>query len=109
MIKYKPIFRIVSLIQLRSFNKVVKQIELLAKSGAEVNPENFYPPVKKHRGKSRYLPLVDIALREALNQWLKIRLLKVGKLAPSSPLFVTQKGGSYSPNTLQEQSGCSLS
>ncbi len=85
-----------------SFTKVVKQIELLAKSGADVIPENFYPPVKKHRGKSRDLPLVDNALREALNHWLKMRLEKGGKLTPSSPLFITQKGGSYSPNTLQE-------
>jgi integrase len=85
-----------------SFNKVVRQIELLAKSGADINPENFYPAVKIHRGKSRYLPLVDITLREALNNWLKIRIDKGGKLSPSSPLFITQKGGSYSPNTLQE-------
>ena len=38
------------------FNKVVKQIEALAKSNAEINPENFYPSLKKHRGKSRDLP-----------------------------------------------------
>ena len=31
-----------------SFNQMVKQIELLAKSGIDVNPEDFYPPVKKH-------------------------------------------------------------
>lgn len=83
-----------------SFNKVVKQIVLLANSGAEVNPENFYPPVKKHRGKSRDLPLVDITLRDALNHRLKIRIAKGGKLAPPSPLFITQKGAP-SPNTLQ--------
>lgn len=46
--------------------------------------------------------MFDIALREALNQWVKIRIEKGGKLAPSSPLFVTQKNGPYSPNTLQE-------
>jgi len=85
-----------------SFNKVVRQIELMAKSGADINPEIFYPTVKKHRGKSRDLPLVDIALRESLLSWLRIRLVKDGKLTPSSPLFITQKGGCYSPNTLQE-------
>ncbi|WP_240472849.1 hypothetical protein [Dasania marina] len=51
-----------------SFKKVVNQIELLAKSSAEVNPKNFYPLVKKHSGKSRDLPLVEIALRESLAQ-----------------------------------------
>ncbi|WP_444939194.1 tyrosine-type recombinase/integrase [Microbulbifer sp. JMSA002] len=85
-----------------SFDKVVRQIEALAKSGADVNPENFYPPVKQHRGKSRDLPMVDQGLREALGQYLNLRLGKGEKLTPSSPLFITQKGGPYSPNTLQE-------
>lgn len=84
------------------FNKVVKQIEALAKSGADVNPENFYPSVKQHRGKSRDLPMVDNDLRQALIAYLHYRLSKGEKLKPSSPLFVTQKGGPYSPNTLQE-------
>lgn len=46
--------------------------------------------------------MVDTALREALNHWLEIRIEKGGKLTPSSALFITQKGGTYSPNTLQE-------
>lgn len=87
---------------IESFNKVVRQIEALAKSGAEVNPENFYPSVKKHKGKSRDLPMVDRDLRDALLQYLQLRLDKGGALKPSSPLFITQKGGPYSPNTLQE-------
>lgn len=87
---------------IESFNKVVRQIEALAKSGAEVNPENFYPPVKQHKGKSRDLPMVDQDLRDTLIQYLKLRLYKGEKLKPSSPLFITQKGGPYSPNTLQE-------
>ena len=35
------------------FNKVVKQIETLAKAGADVEPENFYPPVKQHKGRMK--------------------------------------------------------
>lgn len=85
-----------------SFNKVVRQIENLAKSGADIDPEAFYPPVKKHRGKSRDLPMVDLSLRQALFDYLAYRVSKGEKLKPSSPLFVTQKGGPYSPNTLQE-------
>tara|TARA_R110002050_G_scaffold17413_9_gene51778 strand:- start:3645 stop:3908 length:264 start_codon:yes stop_codon:yes gene_type:complete len=46
-----------------SFDHVVRQVETLAKAGAEVNPEDFYLPVRKHRGKSRDLPMVDAALR----------------------------------------------
>lgn len=84
------------------FNHVVRQVEALAKAGAEVNPEDFYPPVRKHRGKSRDLPMVDASLRAALTDYLRLRIEKAGTLKPSSPLFVTQKGGPYSPNTLQE-------
>jgi len=85
-----------------SFHQLVKQIELLARSGAEINPEDFYPPVKKHKGKSRDLPMVDADLRKALTEYLQLRLSKERNLKPSSSLFITQKGGPYSPNTLQE-------
>lgn len=85
-----------------SFDKIIRQVEALAKFGAEVNPENFYPPVKQHKGKSRDLPMVDQALRDSLVQYLNLRLAKGEELKPSSPLFITQKGGPYSPNTLQE-------
>ena len=85
-----------------TFNQVVKQIEELAKAGREVNPENFYPPARKHRGKSRDLPMVDESLRTALFDYLRVRLAKAGKLKPSDPLFLSQKGTPYSPNTLQE-------
>ena len=86
----------------KSFNNVVRQIEALAKAGARVNPESFYPPVKQHKGKSRDLPLVDKSLRNALDEYLRHRLDKNASLKPSDPLFITQKGGPYSPNTLQE-------
>lgn len=85
-----------------SFKKVVKQIETLAKSNAKINPEDFYPPSKKHRGKARDLPMVDKELRTALIEYLRYRISVKSFLKPSSPLFVTQKGGPYSPNTLQE-------
>ncbi len=85
-----------------SFDQVVHQIARLAKSGADINPKDFYPPVKRHRGKSRDLPLIDDSLRQALNDYLRHRLDREHRLAPSSPLFLSQKDGPYSPNTLQE-------
>jgi len=84
------------------FDKVIRQVETLARAGAEVHPENFYPALKKHQGTSRDLPMVDESLREALTNYLDIRLLKDPSVKPTDTLFVTQKGGSYSPNTLQE-------
>ena len=85
-----------------SFDKLVRQIETLAKLGADINPADFYPAVTQHRGKSRDLPMVDQDLRNALISYLKLRLDKGETLKPSTPLFITQKGGPYSPNTLQE-------
>ncbi|OZG70412.1 integrase [Hahella sp. CCB-MM4] len=84
------------------FAQTVRQIEALVKAGAEIHPEDFYPPVEKRSGHSRDLPMVDPDLRSALNVYLQLRLDKNPSLKPSDPLFITQKGGPYSPNTLQE-------
>jgi len=87
---------------IETFDKVVKQIELLAKAGSPINPKDFYPSTKKHKGKSRDLPMVNHDLRESLINYIQLRIDKGEKLRPSSPLFITQKGGAYSPNTIQE-------
>ena len=93
----------------QTFDNVVRQIASLAKSGTEINPADFYPPAKKHKGRSRDLPLVDSALRRALTDYLDLRLEKAGgRLSPSAPLFISQKGGPYSPNTLAEHMGMML-
>ncbi|MCV6622026.1 MAG: hypothetical protein OIF51_09795 [Cellvibrionaceae bacterium] len=75
-----------------TFNNVVKQIEALATSGSKINPENFYSPVKQHKGKSRDLSMVDQCLRDALKHYILIRLDKGEKLKPAPPLFIIQKG-----------------
>lgn len=85
------------------FDKIVRQVEKLARAGAEVNPEEFYPPLREHKGKSRDLPMVDLDLREALTTYIELRLSKDLKAKPTDPLFITQRGGPYSPNTLQER------
>lgn len=46
--------------------------------------------------------MIDRDLRETLIEYIQMRIGKGEKLRPSSPLFITQKGGPYSPNTLQE-------
>jgi integrase len=91
-----------------SFTNVVRQIEALAQSGAHIDPETFYPPVKQHKGKSRDLPMVDPGLRLALNNYINLRIQKSNSLKPTDPLFITQKGGPYSPNTLQDHMGLML-
>lgn len=84
------------------FDQLVRRIETMAKAGAEIYPGDFYPEIKKHRGKSRDLPMNDCALRTALESYLSVRLNRNRSVKRTDPLFLTQKGASYSPNTLQE-------
>lgn len=84
------------------FDQIVRQIEKLAKKDASIDPAMFYPPLSSRQGKSRDLPMVDADLREALEAYLPIRLHNDPSAKPTDPLFLTQKGGPYSPNTLQE-------
>ncbi len=84
------------------FDRIVSLIEALAKANADIAPSDFYPAVKQHKGKSRDLPMVDEELREALTEFLFVRLECDPMAKLSDPLFITQKGCPYSPNTLQE-------
>ncbi len=84
------------------FDNVVSQIVALAKAGADIDPSTFYPAIEKRSGTSRDLPMVDQALRESLFRYLDLRISKDPGLKPTDPLFVTQKSGPYSPNTLQD-------
>lgn len=90
------------------FDALVEKIILLVKAGHAVAPEDLYPPARKHKGKSRDLPLVDPILRDAIESYVSLRLSETGHLKPSDSLFITQKGGPYSPNTLQEHMGMML-
>jgi len=84
------------------FNQILEQVEALAKVDAPIDPTKFYPPLKHHEGKGRDLPMVSEALREALENYLAVRLKNDISAKPTDRLFITQKGGSYSPNTLQD-------
>lgn len=84
------------------FDRIVLQIEQLAQAGVPVVASDFYPSLKKHKGKSRDLPMIDAELRWSLEEYLKLRLEFDRSVKPGDPLFVTQKNGAYSPNTLQE-------
>ncbi len=84
------------------FSKMVRQIEAIAKPVPRSILKIFIRQPGWHKGKSRDLPMVDMQLRAALIQYLSLRIEKAGKLKPSSPLFISQKGVPYSPNTLQE-------
>lgn len=67
------------------FDQLVRRIETMAKAGVEIKPEDFYPDVKKHRGKSRDLPMNDSALRTALENHLSNRLASNPSLKKAIP------------------------
>lgn len=87
------------------FDKAILRAVELTKAGLPVNPEEFYPPIRKHKGKSRDLPLVDQDLVDALKAHLEERLQADPTARKSDPLFLTQKRVPYSPNTLQKHMG----
>ena len=60
--------------QLSEFCTTLTSITQPAKAGVEIDPEDFYPETKKHRGKSRDLPMEDAPLRSALEDYLSLRL-----------------------------------
>lgn len=84
------------------FGQILNQVSKLVLAGGEVNPEDYYPVVSENRGVARDLPLVNDELIESLKDYIRLRLDKDPYIKPSDPLFITQKRGAYSPNTLQE-------
>jgi integrase len=84
------------------FEDAIEKVVSLVKAGREINPNDFYPTKNQKSTISRQLPLVKEPLVNALNKYIKIRLINQPFLRSTDPLFITQKGGSYSPNTLQE-------
>lgn len=88
--------------RVEDFNEVVEIIARKAKQGKEVYPEDYYPALKKASGgKTRELPMGDSELQKAISEYLVLRLSMKKTLKMSHPLVISQKGGKYSPNTLQ--------
>lgn len=85
----------------KQFDKVIEQIQELVKSGHKIHVKDFYPRALRYKGAPKDLPMVDADMRDAIAKHIKIRC-KNGEVTPSSSLFITQKGGEYSPNTLQQ-------
>lgn len=87
------------------FDQLIEHVVAKTKAGEPVTPDQFYPPLRKHKGKSRDLPLVDRDLIDALNAHIEERLQADPMANKSDPLFLTQKRVPYSPNTLQKHMG----
>ena len=84
------------------FDKVVRRIARAARAGHAIDPADYYPPMKPTGGLTRELPLGDVGLVDALIRYLDERALRPATFRPNAPLFLSQKGGAYSPNTLQD-------
>lgn len=84
------------------FHEIVKQIEDRVRLGEKIRPEDFYPAKAANSETERHIKLDNAQLVRALQDYLKLRLDKGENITPDCPLFISQKGGTYSPNTLQE-------
>lgn len=84
------------------FAEILADVEERVKAGLPVEPEKYHPKPPKRSGVSRDLSLVDADLREALTEYLHVRLKEDPYARMSDPLFLTQKKVPYSPNSLQK-------
>ena len=85
----------------RGLKIIVRQIESMAIADSEIQPEDFYPPVRQYMGKSRDLLMLDSEQRTALLDDLNLRIDK-SVTGPPPLFFIPLKGVPCSPNTLQE-------
>ena len=86
---------------LDEFDKVIQSIVASTKADLPINAHDYYPTVKPKGGKTRELPMIDPGLIKAIQDYLDLRL-QTSILKPNAPLLLSQKGGAYSPNTLQD-------
>ncbi len=89
-------------ITVAEFDRLVAQIAKDARRRKTLTAADYYPPIKKSGGQTRELPLTDFALLEAISRVLDERMARKKPLKPNDPLLLSQKGGFYSPNTLQD-------
>ncbi len=84
------------------FDRLVSKISKDARRKKKLDATDYYPAMKKSGGQTRELPLADSALLEAISRYLDERMAVKKPLKPNAPLLLSQKGGFYSPNTLQD-------
>lgn len=84
------------------FDRLLERIQSDVLAGKPMNAADYYPAQKKAGGKTRELPIVDRDLINAIKRYLNERLDKNEVLKPNAPLILSQKGGAFSPNTLQD-------
>lgn len=84
------------------FDRLVAKIGRDARAGKTLSVDDYYPEQKRPGGQTRELPLADSSLLEAISRYLDVRMTHKKPLKPNDPLILSQKGGFYSPNTLQD-------
>ena len=84
------------------FDRLVAKIGRDARAGKSLDASEYYPEQKKPGGLTRELPMADSSLLDAIARYLDVRMADQKPLKPNDPLLLSQKGGFYSPNTLQD-------
>ncbi|MDO8909527.1 MAG: site-specific integrase [Pseudohongiella sp.] len=96
----RPVRRSVTF-ELKEFEAMLTDVWNAGQRGEAIDTRSFYPDIRVLRRSARVIPMVEGCLREALENYLRLRIESEGKIMPSARLFITQKGGAYSPDTLQ--------
>jgi len=86
---------------LAEFERVLKDVEIRVLNDEPIVPEHYYPIKNKYFKRTRAVPLSDDFLISALNKYMSV-LMKHESFDQNSYFFISQKGGAYSANTLQE-------
>ncbi len=84
------------------FDRLINRIAKAAKTGQPIVPADYHPELKRSGAKMRELPLADHGLIDAIARYLNHRSALPKPLTPNAALVLSQKGGPYSPNTLQD-------
>lgn len=102
---------------LTEFEYTIQKISDDIRNGKQVNYIDYLPPIKPstnsiERSYCLDTPELSILLKDHLRQLGTIYVSVDGsfkrELELTDPLFITQKGGAYSPNTLQDHMGMVL-
>lgn len=85
-----------------ALDRFISQLLRTPYSAPKVDPSQHYPINFTSEDTKYAKPLSNSDLRRALKTYIKLRLIKSPNVCPSDPLFITQRGGSYTPKTMLE-------
>jgi integrase len=84
------------------FADVLSTVISLTKTGKEVNPKDYYPRRRDNQLIDRELPLVNVALKSSLLDYINLRISEGNTISTNDFLFISAKAVQFTPNTMQK-------